>query len=290
MRHPKLKSNRRRAYAQVRENYSAPSLLNDVRHVINASAKDPSELHTENSASFGQFHLNGINATRLLANLSSVTSSMRVLDVGCGIGGAGRTLVEEFGASVVGIDMSFEYAHSASLLNGAAGLSTKFHVCVGDALSLPVGSGKFDLVWAQHVGMNVRDKSDMFREFARVLRANGTLSIYEIYSGRLPLTHYPVPWARDATSSFLISQKDIRGLIADQGFVEVSWYDMTDQALDGLRAVRPVLKQPSSRELGLHLLVDDFGCRIQNLRTNLEEGRLSVASGIFTAIGRTLGC
>ena len=288
MRRPKLKADRRKIHAQVRKNYSTTSLLNNVHYVISSATKDPDELHREHLAAFDQFHLNGMKATRLLAKLSSVTSSMLVLDVGCGIGGAGRTLVEECGASVVGVDMSPEYVRSASVINGAKGLSSNFHVCVGDALSLPIGSRKFDLVWAQHIGMNIQDKRHMFREFSRVLRTNGTLSIYEIYSGRLPLTHYPVPWARDSAASFLIPQNEIREMITDQGFSEVAWHDVTDQALAGLRAVLSLSKQPSPRGLGLHLLVDDVGRRVQNLRANLEEGRLTVALGVFTSLERIL--
>lgn len=286
MRRPKLKDERRRIHAQVSKNYSTTSLLNNVNYAIDSAAKDPTELHREHLASFDQFHLNGLNATRLLANLSSVSSSMLVLDVGCGVGGAGRALVEECGASVVGVDMSLNYVRSASVINAAKGLSSDFHLCVGDALSLPIGSRKVDLVWAQHIGMNIQDKRHMFREFSRVLRTDGTLSIYEIYSGRLPLTHYPVPWARDSDASFLMPQNEIREMIAAQGFSEVAWRDVTDQALAGLRAVLSLPKQPSPLGLGLHLLVDDVGRRVQNLHENLEEGRLTVALGIFTSLGR----
>ena len=65
-------------------------------------------------ASLDQFHTRGNLATAELASAAGLESSMRVLDLGCGIGGPARCLAATFGCRVTGVDLSPSFVHAAT--------------------------------------------------------------------------------------------------------------------------------------------------------------------------------
>lgn len=81
----------------------------------------------------------------------------RILDVGCGTGELTAVLREESGARVVGLDAD------PSLLAHADG-----ERLVGDATTLPVVDGAFDLVVCQALLVNLGSPAGAVSEFARV--------------------------------------------------------------------------------------------------------------------------
>ncbi|MFB6142246.1 MAG: class I SAM-dependent methyltransferase [Halorientalis sp.] len=87
-------------------------------------------------------------------------SRERVLDVGCGTGAFTDVLRAETDSTVVGLDAD------AALLSRVAP-----PVVRGDALSLPVPDGAFDLVVCQALLVNLPDPGAAVREFARASSA-----------------------------------------------------------------------------------------------------------------------
>lgn len=74
-------------------------------------------------AGVDEFHLGGRMATdALLANIE-LTADSRVLDVGCGIGGAARTIAKVAGCSVTGVDLTPEFSATAGELSALVGMA-----------------------------------------------------------------------------------------------------------------------------------------------------------------------
>jgi hypothetical protein len=61
---------------------------------------------------------------------------------------------------------------------------------------------------------------------------------------------YPVPWARDASASFLLSESDTRAALERAGYKAVLWRDDTQAAGDWFRTVMSS-QPPSSPNLAL---------------------------------------
>ena len=147
-----------------------------------------------------EFHIGGAEATAALLDQLAIGPETRVLDIGCGIGGAVRMIAARSGARVTGVDLTPGFVETARDLTETVGLTADF--VVGSALELPFPDAGFDLATLLHVGMNIPDKPRLFAEAARVLVHGGTFAIFEVMRFAAHPA-FPLPWAADATTSFL---------------------------------------------------------------------------------------
>ncbi len=182
---------------------SAESLADAFDRALRSWGKEGATLTPGDLAPIDQFHVGGEAATLALAALAGVGATTRVLDVGGGFGGPARTLATRYGCAVTVLDLTEAYCTVGEMLTARCGLSDHVVFRQGDALALPFPDTTFDLVWTQHSSMNIADKRQFYAETYRVLRPGGYLALYEIMAGPQAPLHYPVPWARDATISFL---------------------------------------------------------------------------------------
>jgi ubiquinone/menaquinone biosynthesis C-methylase UbiE len=213
-----------------------------------------------------------------LARAAGVDATHRILDVGSGLGGPARCLAGEFGCRVTGIDLSEQYCRVATMLSERAGLGDRVGYRQGDALNLPFADGTFDVVWTEHMAMNVPDKARLYGEMYRVLVPGGTLAIYDILEGPASPVYFPVPWSRTPDTSALAAPDELRSLLESAGFEVTAWHDTTDVARDWFVAVAERIRKQGIPPLGWHLLMgDDYRAMAENQRRNLEEDRIVLA-------------
>lgn len=104
--------------------------------------------------------------------------AIKVLDVGCGIGGTSRYLAKKYGASatVTGITLSPNQVERATTLAKERGIdNANFQVM--DALSMSFPDNSFDVVWACESGEHMPDKKKYVEEMTRVLKPGGRIVI-----------------------------------------------------------------------------------------------------------------
>ena len=262
----------------IREHYARSDLGNIILAALEKAGKDTNRLTPEDLAPIDEFHIRGRAATLELARAANVDSTKRVLDVGSGVGGTSRCLAREFGCHVTGIDLTDEYCRAAAMLSAQIGLAELVDYRQGDATSLPFPDHSFDIVWTEHVAMNIPDKPGLYREMHRVLKPGGTLAIYDILAGPSGPVLFPVPWARTAESSFLATPDELRKLLEESGFRVATWSDTTDVARAWFVSLAERIRKEGLPALGFHVLLGpDFQAMAQNQRRNLEEGRIVLA-------------
>jgi SAM-dependent methyltransferase len=264
---------------EVRENYSAVGLTDRIKSVLATIASDDQTLTVAQLAPLDQFHIRGILATGELAAAAGLDPSTRVLDLGCGIGGPARYLAATFGCTVTGIDLSPGFIDAATYLTARCGLSDRVAFQVGDALHLPFQDEAFDTVFLQHVAMNIEDRPALYAEVSRILSARGQFATYDLVLRDGDVV-YPVPWARNASTSFLLTEGDTRRVLEQAGFKAVLWRDDTQTALEWFKAAmgNPPPKGPT---LGL-VAGADFPAKNANLARNIRENRLGVLSAVLS--------
>ena len=244
--------------------------------------KKPLQLAPADLAPVDAFHIRGQEATVELADRAALKPGMDVLDVGCGLGGSARYLASQYGCRVIGIDLIRAYVEAACRLSELVGLRDRVGFCHADALNLPFTDASFDVVWTEHAQMNIEDKPRFYGEITRVLAPGGQLLLHDIFAGEGgPLRYYPVPWADDASISFLAPAGTLRQMLEDFGLVIDHLVDTSDLSASWFLKVLEMFNQAGPPPLGPHLLMgDDARLKIENQLYNLRKGRLIVLQAL----------
>lgn len=150
-----------------------------------------------------------------------------------------------------------------------------FHTC--SALELPFDDNAFDGVWSLQMNMNVENKLAWLKETCRVLKPGGHAVLYEVCGSKNTPLYFPVPWAQDASMSFLVSPEVFRHAITSAGFDIEVWNDKTDLAQKAFANAKEPAGEPNLPALGVYLLVgNDIQAKAYNLHRNLDEERVSL--------------
>lgn len=260
---------------EIQAHYSRPEIGSVILAALAKAGKDLGRLTLEDLAPIDEFHIRGRAATLELARGAGLDANKRVLDVGSGVGGTSRCLAKEFGCRVTGIDLTDEYCRAAAMLSAKVGLTDLVDFRQGDATALPFADGEFDVVWTEHVAMNIPDKPRLYKEMYRVLKPGGTLAVYDVLAGPTGPVLFPVPWARTPDTSFLVQPGELRRLLEDAGFTISDWSDTTEVARTWFVALAEKIRKEGFPPLGFHVLMGaDFQAMAQNQGRNLQEGRI----------------
>lgn len=259
----------------IQTHYTRADLGDVILAALEQAGKNVNHLSPEDLAPIDEFHIRGRAATLELAQAAGLNATKRVLDVGSGVGGTSRCLAKEFGCRVTGIDLTEEYCRAAEMLSAKTGLAHLVDFRQGDATNLPFDDCTFDVVWTEHVAMNIPDKTRLYREMHRVLTPGGTLAIYDVLAGPSGPVLFPVPWARTPDTSFLVEPDDLRKLLAQAGFTVTDWSDTTEAARAWFVSLAEKIRKEGFPSLGFHVLLGtDFQAMAQNQGRNLQEGRI----------------
>jgi SAM-dependent methyltransferase len=268
-------------FNRVEAHYAQRDLETTILAALTAAGKDPDHLKPEDLAPIDEFHTCGRKATSELAREINLDKSMQVLDVGSGLGGASRYLALEFGCHVTGLDLTEEYCRVATALARRLGLDSLVSYRHGNALEMPFADATFDVLWTQHASMNIPDKAGLYREMWRVLKPGGVLASYDILAGMGGAVHFPVPWAREPSISFLMTPQQMRNTLEATGFEVLVWRDTTEAARVWFRRLGEKIRQEGTSPLGLQLLLgQEFRQMAHNQVRNLEEDRIAIMEAV----------
>jgi SAM-dependent methyltransferase len=261
------------------QQYASGLSKDRIGEALVAAGLDPGNLRRSDLAPLEDFHTMGRIATSQLAELAGIERSDEVLDAGSGVGGTARYLAGQFGCRVTALDLTEEYCDTAHWLNQLVGLDGNISVHHGDVTDLPFPSASFTVVMSQHVQMNVPDKARLYRETRRVLRPQGRLAIWDIAAGAPGRLDFPLPWADHPALSHLATSEQLRAAIESAGLTVTHWTDMTEAAVTTMEVYLRALPGP----LGLHIFVDKFVEKANNLLRGLSNGRLRAVQSLAVA-------
>lgn len=257
--------------SSVDAHYRQVGLTDRIRREFVSAGYDVERLQPDDLAGVDEFHLGGRAATDALVAGLSLTRETRVLDVGCGIGGAARTIAKMAGCAVTGVDLTAEFVATAEELSAMVGMADTTTFRLGNALDLPFDGRDFDVVTMLHVGMNIEDKEALMVELARVTAPGGTVVVYDIMRVGEGEVSFPVPWASGTSTSFLAGPDDYGRAAVAAGLMPSPSVDRLALASEALRVAA---ENPLAVNLS-HLMGENWPTMFANLRSALAAGVVS---------------
>jgi len=259
----------------VKDHYAVGNLAERTLEGLKATGADIDNLTIEDIAAVDEFHIGGRKATQYAISKIPLTAKTHVVDVGCGIGGAVRTIVSQIGCKVTGIDLTPEYIEVARTLSRLTGLDDRTEFHAASALSMPFEDQTFDAALSIHVAMNIKDRDGLYKEIARVTKPGAILCIYDVMKkGDAPIA-FPVPWAQSVEASHLVSPDQMTPLLHNAGFEISDVEDRSDFAMEFFRQSQAAAATGPS-PLGVHLIMGPTAQeKLQNVRQNIADGRIA---------------
>ncbi len=171
-----------------------------------------------------------INTNRVLLKLANITASDKVLDAGCGVGGAALYIAKKKDASVTGITLSKKQVELAGQSAAAKGLSNKVNFLLMDYTQTSFPDESFDVVWACESVSSVADKNLFIKEAFRVLKKGGRLILSDFFKTAQNQTDKH-RWVKKWGETWGISNFDTLDLFTEKlyrhGFQKTNSFDYT---------------------------------------------------------------
>jgi ubiquinone/menaquinone biosynthesis C-methylase UbiE len=266
---------------QLGKTYNFDGILGKIIDNFVLAGKDINTMTVDDLAPVDAFHTRGRAATREAAALVEIQSSDHILDVGCALGGTARHLAEKYGCKVTGIDYTEHYIVTGKKLTELVGLDRRVELLHGNALDMPFEADTFDIVWTEHVQMNIADKEGFYGQIARVLKPAGRFLFHDVFRGTGSPPVYPVPWADVGSMSVLASESGARQTMEETGLEIDQWIVKTGESAAFFEKMLARVENKGLPPVGTHLLMgDNAQVKLQNCLHNLKKDCLSVVLGL----------
>jgi tocopherol O-methyltransferase len=174
----------------------------------------------------------------------------RVVDVGCGVGGAARLLARMHGCSVTGVTLSGVQARMAASASTMAGDPC---YVVADAQALPLAPS-FDAMLAVEVLSHLESRSAFFAEAARLLRPSGRIGIAAWIRAEGLTDDQEEALIRPIEDGMLVTLPDraeYQRLLAASGLTLASYRDVSRQVARTWDLCVEIVRQPALWSLAL---------------------------------------
>jgi ubiquinone/menaquinone biosynthesis C-methylase UbiE len=261
----------------VSKHYAHGDLTEAIRAALVKQGRRADAVTVDDLAPVDEFHVGGRKASADFLDQLGFNDQIKVLDVGCGLGGAARFVASRYGSQVTGIDLTTEYVETGNTLCEWVGLNGRISLHQGSALALPFTDASFDGAYMMHVGMNIEDKEKLASEVARVLRPGALFGIYDVMRTGPGELSFPVPWATTAELSAVAEIDRYKSALEKAGFHIVAERNRRDFALASfaeMRAKAAAAGGPSP--LGLHVVMGRTAPeKTRNFSANIAAGRIA---------------
>jgi cyclopropane fatty-acyl-phospholipid synthase-like methyltransferase len=224
-----------------------------------------------------------VRMNREMAERILLCEGARVLDAGCGVGGAAIWLAENYHAHVTGITLVESQIRRARDYALAHGVQDRVEFELQDFRNTDYPDASFDVVWAQESVCYLLDKREFLREAFRLLKPGGRLVLLDFF--RLAR---PYPERDEALMQSWLSGWAVPDLATGDEWVEwAQQIGFQDVKMDNIE----VYARPSHRRLYRLALLLSWGewmFHAVGLRSDVQHGNTRAASEQWRALEHNL--
>ena len=275
--------------------YASPGIREKIQAGLEVLGQTTSTVTPGELKMMDEFHMGGVPAAMHVLQAMGFTEQDTVLDVGCGVGGTTRSLAANFRvSSIEGVDLTPEYIQVGTEINTWPLVKASFQGGVvprltqGSALALPFPEASFSKIIMLHVGMNVEDKAQLFKEFRRVLKPGGTVGVFDVMRtghGELP---FPMPWSSVAETSFVQTPEAYKLAMSEAGLTVLREENRREAIMEALakqlQNATDVGSPKNPLSLGI-LMGNSFPQKGQNIGTMTRAGIIAPVFVVAAARG-----
>lgn len=295
--------------------HSRRQYSNIHNHYIKSTRFQPDELLSSASplSNYDEFHLRSREATRELAEWLQIKPGERVLDLGCGMGGAARWIASEYNCHIYGVDYLNEFIRLAKSIPSTINQSTEQFYNDSDSNSDNDGHSnsnnsvwfqqgdvmqmtefarqnnmrQFNVCWMQHMAMHLTRSQtiQLWQDIATtLLLPRGRFGVYEVFvSPSASDLRFPLPFASTAADCHLKQSSDCLTDLKESGFRVERWQDKTSECWEWMQRVQQANRNSPSNAVGSQLVLgrELAATKSRNLFHNLQSGQLQVFQGVL---------
>ncbi|MCI5143929.1 MAG: methyltransferase domain-containing protein [Candidatus Electrothrix sp. AR3] len=169
-----------------------------------------------------------INENKVLAEQAAITSTDRVLDAGCGVGGSSIFLAQQYGCHVTGITLSRVQVKQAQQYAAAHNVQERTTFFVADYIQVPYPEASFDVIWAIESVCHAENKKDFLQEAYRLLKKGGRLIIADGFQAKHSLTQKETTLLKKSFSGWGVDALEHNALFHDS-LKELNFKNINEQ-------------------------------------------------------------
>lgn len=261
----------------VSDHYARHDLVAAIRDGLRGMGKTTATVTIDDLAPVDEFHIGGRVATEELLAQLAPSADDRLIDIGCGLGGAARLAATRYRCRVTGFDVTRDYVETGNTLCQWVGIDGRVSLHHASALSIPEPDGAFNGGYMLHVGMNIADKEALFAEIARVMQSGARFGVYDVMRTADGELGYPLPWATGPESNAIARPEDYRAALRSAGFEILAERSRRDFALAYFAEQRAkVAAGETPASIGFHTLMGERRpAQVRNMFDSVSAGRIA---------------
>ncbi|KAI9751250.1 MAG: glutathione synthetase ATP-binding domain-like protein [Chaenotheca gracillima] len=114
-----------------------------------------------------------------LAHMMGMRDGMKVLDVGCGVGGPAREIAKFAGVDITGLNNNDYQIERATAYAAKEGLADRLHFVKGDFMQMSFPENTFDAVYAIEATVHAPSLEGVYSQIFKSLKPGGVFGVYE---------------------------------------------------------------------------------------------------------------
>jgi phosphoethanolamine N-methyltransferase len=187
---------------------------------------------------FGKYFVStgGKETTIEFTSKLNLKPGMKVLDVGCGIGGSAFYMAKNYKVNVHGIDLSKNMIqickNNYKEQTFPENVTCSFEIA--DATKVDFGENKYDLIYSRDAILHIYDKLCLFKNFYKWLKPNGKVFITDYCCGTKPHQTKFVEYVKQR-GYHLLTPINYGKVLESAGFKKVLAKDETNKFIEILK-------------------------------------------------------